>query len=184
MRKVQLRVFFCFAASWIKLTVYNCHLWKNISPTCWLKIVLLCFWKTSQYKRAKTVIDFLFARQNLMISNVNKIIVVLELNDYKPGGKTQQKKPLGYWRTWIFCETENYFGKFSVFLFIFYYFLLSHGIKKKIANICGRLKKPLLFGRKGTGTETIWWMSQGNYFSLLNYFCLVLKNIFLLRNEV
>lgn len=67
---------------------------------------LLCFWKTLQYKRAKTVVDFLFARQNLMISNVNKIMVVLDLNDYKLGKKTLQKKKKTL-RTWIFCETEN-----------------------------------------------------------------------------
>lgn len=39
-----------------------------------------------------------------MISNVNKVMVVLDLNDYKVGEKTQQKPPL---RMWIFCETEN-----------------------------------------------------------------------------
>lgn len=131
-------------------------MWKNI-PSYWLtENILTCFWKTSQYKRAKNVLDFLFARQNLTISNVNKIIVVLDLNDHKLGGKSQQKKLL---RIWIFHETENYFDNFSVFLFIFCYFLSSDWIKK-IANICGRLKKkPLLFGRKVTRTETIWWMS-------------------------
>lgn len=77
---------------------------------------------------------------------MNKIIVVLGLNDYKLGGKKHQKKPL---RTWIFHETEKYFDNFSVFLFIFCYFLSSDGIKKKIANICGRLKKPFAFWKKG-----------------------------------
>lgn len=41
-----------------------------------------------------------------MISNVNKIMVVLDLNDYKLGKKTLQKKKKTL-RTWIFCETEN-----------------------------------------------------------------------------
>lgn len=76
---------------------------------------------------------------------MNKIIVVLDLNYCKLGGKSLQKKLL---RTWIFHETENDFDNFSVFLFIFCYFLSSDGIKK-IANICGRLKKIFAFWKKG-----------------------------------
>lgn len=53
-----------------------------------------------------------------MISNVNKIMLVLDLNDYKPGGKCNKKSPI---------ELE-YFVKLKIILIFFQFSALFSAI--------------------------------------------------------